>query len=122
MDNDIPGSAKSIGSKLDVVDLRHCAVNSYYEFTGCDKEVALTAVKVIDINNLIAELEHFYIQNDIFKSIKKLKAQKLLIQIGNEVLFLPLFKDWDNTQISKPPAGNVDLLRFINDKMGGYNE
>ena len=115
-------TAKSIGSKLDVVDLRHCAVNSYYEFTGCDKEVALTAVKVIDINNLIAELEHFYIQNDIFKSIKKLKAQKLLIQIGNEVLFLPLFKDWDNTQISKPPAGNVDLLRFINDKMGGYNE
>ena len=28
-----------------------------------------------------------------------------------------MFKDWDNTQISKPPAGNVDLLRFINDKM-----
>lgn len=76
------------GEFLGICDTRDCASEQKMVLEGLEKEICLLADQVISIDKLQEALQNRFEALCVKEAIQRLKDQKLLIQIGNEILFL----------------------------------
>lgn len=101
---------------LEVMDLRDCAVNSFYTLTACESEVALLAAGVTTITALQERLQKQYTADEVRQAAENLQERKLMLQINNEVLFLPVLAQHKLPDTTVPPAGSIQLAAFSGGK------
>lgn len=97
---------RDTGKQLEIVDLRSCAVNLLYSLTGIEKAVYQTCGRVIYRKKLLQVIREnqamAYSEAQINEVIDKLKANKLLLEIHDQLLALavsadrPPLPDWQD--------------------------
>lgn len=75
---------------LEIYDLRKAAVKTIIILTKIEREVALLAQQVIKKSELIKRLADKYSSGETEGAIEKLRTLKLVLEIRDELLFLPL--------------------------------
>lgn len=105
-------TAKLVSGVLEVIDLRSCATGSFHSLTGCELQVALAARQVIDQQALQAGLATDYSAQQVTQALISLLQKRLVLQIGHEVLFLPLEVECALPDATDPPAGSIRQTAF----------
>ena len=73
---------------MGIFDSRDCAVARKMVLEGLEKEICLLADQVIRMEKLYRLLGDEFTDREINLAIDSLKKKKLLLQIGEEILFL----------------------------------
>ena len=82
------------GDFCGILDTRECAVSRKMVLDGLEKEICVLADQVITVEYLYDILKNRFEKEEIVQALEKLKKKKLLIQIGNEILFLAIPRNY----------------------------
>lgn len=100
------------GEFLGIFDTRNCAVEKKMVLDGLEKDICLLADQVISVEKLKAALCERFEAQMIEQSIEKLKEKKLIIQIGEEILFLAVPRNFPKIGTYMPFwLGYIDFER-----------
>ena len=89
------------GDFCGILDTRDCAVSKKMVLDGLEKEICVLADQVITLDRLYTILETRFSEKEICEALENLKQKKLLIQIGKEILFLAVPRNYRKLQNNK---------------------
>lgn len=111
------------GDFMGIYDDRECAVARKMVLEGLEKKICLLADQVIRIDKLRRMLGNVFAEKEIDQSIESLKKKKLLLQIGEELLFLAVPKNFPKIGKYMPFwLGYIDTDRRVTPKKKGEHE
>lgn len=104
---------KQVEGVLEVLDLRAIAVKAFYTLDACQTAVALACRQSTSRRKLEAQLSSSFTAEQIEAAKSFLLEHKLLLQIGDDLLFLPVNGPINLPPADDPPAGNVDFIAYL---------
>lgn len=98
------------GDFMGIFDTRDCAVNRKQVLEGLEKEICLLADQAIRVSQVRQILQDRAVAAEIDQAIAALRQRKLLIQIGEEILFLAVPRNFPKVGKHLPFwIGYIDL-------------
>ncbi len=98
--------ARRTARGVEVIDLRRCAVKSLWVLTDCAAAVALAADEAVSLERLRVQLAAYGVA-ELAAALADLQEARLLLRIGDEVIFLPLFEETPLPDAAQPPLGCI---------------
>lgn len=90
------------GGFMGIFDSRDCAVSARIVLDGLEREICILADQVIRISRVRQMLPEAIADEQLEQAISSLKRKKLLIQIGEEILFLAVPRNFPKVGKHKP--------------------